>query len=566
MVEYNKIEAIFARDETTKKVVEKYRNPTVEFLKDLQWDFTEKVDGCLHYKTLVCMADGTTKQIKQVREGDLVFGYDTESGGGVKVVKVIGTNNQSRAGKWVKIKTTRNGVGRGNSYGTIHCTYDHKIWTKNRGYVEACQLKSDDILLSIRTDVGLTPIQKQILVGKMLGDGTLSICKNRYINTANIGWGQKEQEYTRWCMQGIQELAGKEWVRVSGYNAKIFAAVTKNTFSIYNEFKDWVATGHKEVPSNINLTPISIAFWYMDDGSLSHSDGQEDRVYFAANGFNHESCEYLIRELKKFDIDATIKNYKGNTICLNSENAEKLFLLVFPYICECKKYKLPKRYRDCTPYLPSMKSNQFHPLAVEQHVISIEEDTKPRERWDIQTETHNFFTVGGLVHNTNVRIHWDGHKVEFGGRTDKAQMPAHLVNYLISKFGGDANEELFEQKFGETEVYIFGEGYGPKIQKGGEYRDDVSFIVFDVMIAGNYQPRESVEDIANYFQCDVVPIVLEGTLQQGIDFIKTHPKSVIAKNGAMMEGVVARPKMELQDRTGKRIIVKIKWDDIKDLV
>lgn len=168
------------------------------------------------------------------------------------------------------------------------------------------------------------------------------------------------------------------------------------------------------------------------------------------------------------------------------------------------------------------------------------------------------------VDGTNIRIHWDGHKVEFGGRTDKAQIPAHLVNWLIDKFGGEANEELFEQKFGETEVYIFGEGYGYKIQNGGAYRNDVSFIVFDVMIAGNYQPRESVEDIANYFQCDVVPVIFSGTLLEGIEYVKAHPMSIVARNGAMMEGLVARPKRELQDRCGRRIIVKIKWEDIKN--
>ena len=68
------------------------------------------------------------------------------------------------------------------------------------------------------------------------------------------------------------------------------------------------------------------------------------------------------------------------------------------------------------------------------------------------------------VDGTNVRVHWDGHKVTFGGRTDNASMPAFLVNRLNELFGGNANEELFEQKFGEMEVTLYGEGYGPKIQ------------------------------------------------------------------------------------------------------
>lgn len=170
------------------------------------------------------------------------------------------------------------------------------------------------------------------------------------------------------------------------------------------------------------------------------------------------------------------------------------------------------------------------------------------------------------VDGTNIRVYWDGHKVQFGGRTDNAQIPAPLVNFLNSKFGGDANEELFEQKFGENEIIIFGEGYGPKIQNGGLYRNDVDFIVFDVKICGNYQSRETVEDVANYFGLNIVPVLFEGPLQVGVDYMMTNPKSIIATNGAMMEGLVARPKRELRDRCGNRMIVKIKWEDLKDLV
>lgn len=175
----------------------------------------------------------------------------------------------------------------------------------------------------------------------------------------------------------------------------------------------------------------------------------------------------------------------------------------------------------------------------------------------------NIWTFTEKVDGTNIRIYWDGHQVQFGGRTDKAQIPAHLVNRLTQLFGGDVNEEMFEQKFGENEVELFGEGYGIKIQNGGLYRDDVDFILFDVMINGNYQPRESVEDIAKYFGIDIVPIVLEGTLQDGVDYVLNNRKSIIAKNGADIEGLVGRTKIETFDRTGHRNIVKIKYKDFE---
>jgi hypothetical protein len=88
------------------------------------------------------------------------------------------------------------------------------------------------------------------------------------------------------------------------------------------------------------------------------------------------------------------------------------------------------------------------------------------------------------------------------------------------------------------------------------------FILFDALISNNYQPRESLEDIAKAFGIDIVPIILEGTIQEAVDFVKTNPKSTIGT--AMMEGVVGKPKLELRDRCGKRIIVKIKWEDFKN--
>lgn len=166
------------------------------------------------------------------------------------------------------------------------------------------------------------------------------------------------------------------------------------------------------------------------------------------------------------------------------------------------------------------------------------------------------------IDGTNIRIYWDGHKITFGGRTERASIPSHLVNKLNELFLNEETEQLFEQKFGETEVILFGEGYGTKIQAvGSDYRSDVGFILFDVLIAGNYQSRESVEDIANAFALEIVPIVLRGTIQEAVDFIKTNPDSTIGT--AKMEGVVGRPKVELHDRCGNRLIVKIKCRDFE---
>lgn len=160
---------------------------------------------------------------------------------------------------------------------------------------------------------------------------------------------------------------------------------------------------------------------------------------------------------------------------------------------------------------------------------------------------------------TNIRVIWDGHYISFAGRTDKAIIPQHLLEYLNKTFSTQEVEQLFEQVYGDKQVILFGEGYGYKIQNGGNYRNDVSFILFDVMIGENYQERQWVEETAVMLGIDVVPIVLEGTIEEAIEFVKKHPKSTVGT--AFMEGVVGRPAVELRDRTGKRIIIKIKYSD-----
>lgn len=167
------------------------------------------------------------------------------------------------------------------------------------------------------------------------------------------------------------------------------------------------------------------------------------------------------------------------------------------------------------------------------------------------------------IDGTNIGIVWDGHSVSYQGRTERAQIPAHLMNKLIEMFGGNDNEELFEQKFGENKVILFGEGYGTKIQKGGLYRSDVSFILFDVYLPEQdlWLDRESIEDIAKSFDIDVVPIILRGTIKDAINYVKTKPKSTIGT--ANMEGLVCKPKVDVLDRRGNRIIVKVKVCDFE---
>lgn len=170
------------------------------------------------------------------------------------------------------------------------------------------------------------------------------------------------------------------------------------------------------------------------------------------------------------------------------------------------------------------------------------------------------------VDGMNVRVHWDGYKISFYGRSKSAVLPEHLKTKLTEMFINNKTEEMFEQLFGKQEVILFGEGYGHKIQCGDNYNSkECNFILFDVFTDNKYLPLEQVNQIAHSLNICSVPIILTETIDNAVKFVKSKPKSYIAENKEYeMEGLVGRPMTDIYDNEGNRIMVKIKARDFKE--
>lgn len=167
------------------------------------------------------------------------------------------------------------------------------------------------------------------------------------------------------------------------------------------------------------------------------------------------------------------------------------------------------------------------------------------------------------VDGTNVRVHWDGHRIEFAGRTDKAELPKELKEALTNIFLTQEMEYVFEQIFEDKDVILYGEGYGPKIQNGGDYSQDAKFILFDIEINDFYLKREDVNDIADKLGLDKVPVVFEGTLDEAIEYVKKHNASTLGNKKHEMEGLVLQPKgIILYDYKKRPLKCKCKYRDL----
>ena len=115
----------------------------------------------------------------------------------------------------------------------------------------------------------------------------------------------------------------------------------------------------------------------------------------------------------------------------------------------------------------------------------------------------------------------------------------------------------------QTEVCLYGEGCGAGIQKGGgNYSQDKTFILFDILVAGIWMARPFVEEVADALSLPIVPIIGEGKLQ---DFVYLVEHGFNSKWGDFnAEGAVARPKIELRNNRGQRVITKLKHKDFKN--
>lgn len=175
---------------------------------------------------------------------------------------------------------------------------------------------------------------------------------------------------------------------------------------------------------------------------------------------------------------------------------------------------------------------------------------------------NNKWVATEKIDGMNIRIMWNATQkiVVAAGRTDKAMLPGMLSMQLQKLFP----PEKFEKY--ETDIILYGEGYGKGIQDiGALYSDKQDFILFDKAYRrGNkyiFVDDDEITRTADEFGIKRVSIVACATLPEIINLVKDGLYSFFGDFYA--EGVVAKPLYEMSDRYGNRIITKIKHKDFR---
>ncbi len=130
-------------DEGTKIRRNDLDNFTPEFPECIDFKITDYCDMncpfCFTENTQILLLNNAHKPIKEVDTNDVVLSFNKNSGK-IEYKRVLKTYKRKYTGKLIIIEFNDK---------KIKCTPNHKIYTKNRGIIEAQYLNDDDILVSV---------------------------------------------------------------------------------------------------------------------------------------------------------------------------------------------------------------------------------------------------------------------------------------------------------------------------------------------------------------------------------------------------------------------------------
>ena len=185
----------------------------------------------------------------------------------------------------------------------------------------------------------LTQLQKSVIIGSLLGDGCVRIIPEKRDAFLEINHSIKAKEYVNWKYSILKDIcasAPKE--RNSGEDGrKAYRFFTKQHKDITELMNKFYQNKRKTIPKDLELNPIILAVWFMDDGSKS----RKHDVYLNTQQFSMKEQRILLHALRKIGLRARLnKDKKYYRIRFLKESIPKLNEIIKPYIIPSMRYKL----------------------------------------------------------------------------------------------------------------------------------------------------------------------------------------------------------------------------------
>ncbi|MDP9071485.1 MAG: recombinase RecA [Actinomycetota bacterium] len=364
--------------------------------------------GCLSADTLVTLGDGTQEKIGKIVDQRLpveVLSYDPAVDA-VVAKKVVNWFDNGPTEQFLHFTVARSG---GNGRARFACTPNHRIRTPG-GWREAQELAVGDAVLQAVTHK-LSGFQWQVVLGGLMGDASLapdqSGCAARY----RFGHGAAPADYCDWKASLFANVGTGRTTNATG---AVFCDLPP--LPELAELRRAVDVGGKKVFSDDylkQLTPLSLAVWYMDHGGFTvPGTGLHERTGEGSGGA--EVCVQAMEETTRARVAAYLKDTWGISpklvargargrafLQFREEETTKLHALIAPFVHPSMEHKLLARFRGQFKVEPAFGPGRPGLVPMPIEAIRLTRPTPSAHRFDIEVEgTHNYFADGVMVHNS----------------------------------------------------------------------------------------------------------------------------------------------------------------------
>jgi recombination protein RecA len=370
--------------------------------------------GCASWYTYVTLADGSRERIGKIVNQKMpveVLSYDPEIG---KVVpkKVVNWFNNGTTEEFLHFVVERPGGGTGHGRAIMDLTRNHLVRTPG-GWREAGEIAVGDRVMLAQESV-LSPSQKQLIFGSLMGDGNLSkpVRRDDHSGRFRMGHGAKQTAYLDWKVSLLSNVS-----HCKTTNAKGAVFVDFTPLAELGELREVVYQGdgkrHLTWDFLKELTPLALAVWYMDDGTFTlrskgvqeRTQGGSGRVEICVEAMSPGSRERLVQYLRDthgLDVKLRVSGAKRISVLQFTTAASSKFQkLVAPYVHPSMEYKLLPRFRGQFAVEPEFVEPVIHPAPARVLDITVKADYQKKSRYDIEIEgSHNYFADGVMVHNS----------------------------------------------------------------------------------------------------------------------------------------------------------------------
>jgi recombination protein RecA len=178
--------------------------------------------------------------------------------------------------------------------------------------------------------------QQSVITGTLLGDGAMR-CKTNALLEVNHSWHQRS--YVDWKYRQLADLVATPPRRRFGNGGRIaYRFVTRSVAELTPFYRLFYAGGKKRIP-NLQLTPLAMAVWFMDDGCRSRN-----AVYLNTQQFDLESQERLLWLLQdQWGIRGNLNRDKSYyRIRVSVDGTKRFRRLIEPLVLPEFRYKLPQ--------------------------------------------------------------------------------------------------------------------------------------------------------------------------------------------------------------------------------